>query len=182
MLVTPVEGLEGLKLLTPKRFDDARGSFCEVWQKARFEALGLNVDFIQDNEVRNVQAATLRGLHWQAAPWAQSKLVRAVTGAIFDVAVDVDPASPTFGRWAGVTLTADSGAWLFVPAGYAHGYVTLAADTIVHYKVDAPWRPEAERAIRWNDPELAVAWPLVAAPILSPKDEKAPFFKDAFSR
>ena len=180
MRLTDIDELPGLRLIRPRRFTDARGDFAEVWQRSRFTELGLPVDFMQDNEVRNPHAGTLRGLHWQAAPWAQAKLVRAVTGAIFDVAVDIDPTRPTFGHWFGATLSADAGDWLFIPAGYAHGYVTLETDTIVHYKVDAPWHPAAERALRWNDATLAIDWPLARPPRLSPKDEKAPSFEDAF--
>ena len=166
-------------LVTPRRFGDGRGYFCETYVKPRFEAAGIVADFIQDNESLSATPGTVRGLHMQAPPFAQAKLVRVLKGAIFDVAVDVRKGSPTYGKWVGAKLTAEKGEQLFVPQGFAHGFATLAPDTHVAYKVDGLYDRQSERGIAWNDPDLAIDWGITAdAAVLSDKDKVLPRFKD----
>ncbi len=166
-------------LVTPRRFGDGRGYFCETYVKPRFEAAGIRADFIQDNESLSATPGTVRGLHMQAPPFAQAKLVRVLKGAIFDVAVDVRKGSPTYGQWVGATLTAEKGEQLFVPQGFAHGFATLAPDTHVAYKVDGLYDRDSERGIVWNDPDLAIDWGIDGdAAVLSDKDKVLPRFKD----
>ena len=133
---------------------------------------------MQDNQAFSARKGTIRGLHFQAAPHAQAKLVRVLRGAIFDVAVDVRQGSPTYGQWAGATLTAEVGEQLFVPRGFAHGYCTLTDDTELFYKVDGLYAPQTEGGVLWNDPDLAIAWPLDGEPMLSEKDRVLPRLKD----
>lgn len=175
--ITPL-ALPDLLLITPKRHGDARGWFSETWSRRAFEAAGLDVGFVQDNQAFSARKGTIRGLHFQAAPHAQAKLVRVLRGAIFDVAVDVRQGSPTYGQWAGATLTAEVGEQLFVPRGFAHGYCTLTDDTELFYKVDGLYAPETEGGVLWNDPDLAIAWPLDGEPMLSDKDRVLPRLKD----
>ena len=166
-------------LVAPRRFGDARGYFCETYVKPRFAAAGITADFIQDNESLSATPGTVRGLHMQAPPFAQAKLVRVLKGAIFDVAVDVRKGSPTYGKWVGATLTAEKGEQLFVPQGFAHGFATLAPDTHVAYKVDGLYDRDSERGIVWNDPDLAIDWGIDGdAAVLSDKDKVLPRFKD----
>jgi dTDP-4-dehydrorhamnose 3,5-epimerase len=156
-------------------FGDERGSFSETYQRDRFAQAGIAVSFIQDNQAVSRHAGTLRGLHFQKPPAAQSKLVRVTRGAIFDVAVDIRPGSPTYGKWAGVELSADNRLQLFVPAGFAHGYVTLEDDTDVLYKVDAPYAPATEGGILWNDPAIGIDWPKLGTDIvITPRDAALP--------
>lgn len=175
---TEALGPQGLTLITPARFGDDRGWFSETWSKSRMDEAGLTHDFVQDNHSLSGAAGTLRGLHYQAPPFAQAKLVRCVRGAIWDVAVDIRPGSPTFGQWAGARLDPETGAQLLVPRGYLHGFLTLTPDAEVQYKVDAPYSKAHDGAVAWNDPDLAVDWPLVdagvSAPVLSEKDAAAP--------
>jgi dTDP-4-dehydrorhamnose 3,5-epimerase len=172
--VTPLE-LAEVKLVRFTRHADARGSFVETYSAPRFAAAGLPEAWAQDNEVYSQAAGTVRGLHFQIAPHAQAKLVRAVSGRIFDVAVDVRPHSATFGRHVGVVLNAEHSEALYVPEGFAHGYCTLSLDTVVQYKVTRPYTPEAERSLFWGDPELGIAWPFSAqAAVVSPRDAGAP--------
>lgn len=152
--------LEGVCVIAPARFGDTRGYFSETWNRAAFHEIGVNCDFIQDNQSRSRDRGTIRGLHFQIAPFAQSKLVRVLRGAICDVAVDLRRASPTFGRWVAAVLSAENGRQLFVPTGFAHGFCTIEADTEVFYKVDAPYSHDHERGLRWNDPALAIVWPV----------------------
>jgi dTDP-4-dehydrorhamnose 3,5-epimerase len=162
-------------LVRPRRFGDARGWFSESWNANRFAGWGIEVAFCQDNHSLSVAAGTLRGLHFQTAPHAQAKLVRCTRGAIFDVAVDIRRESPTYRQWVSAELCADNGDQLFIPAGYAHGFLTLTPDTEVMYKVDAHYAPEADGGIIWNDPTLGITWPLAgAAPLLSNKDAVLP--------
>jgi dTDP-4-dehydrorhamnose 3,5-epimerase len=147
-------------LITPKRHGDARGWFSETYVKRALAEHGVTDDFLQDNQAFSAQAGTLRGLHLQIAPDPISKLVRCLRGAVFDVAVDVRAGSPTFGQWAGAELTADSGAQLYCPRGFAHAYVTLTPDAEVFYKIDGYYAPQSERGLRWNDPAIGIAWPL----------------------
>ncbi len=163
-----------VKLIKPARFRDGRGWFSETWSRARYAELGVDADFVQDNHSLSREAGTLRGLHWQAPPFAQAKLVRCVAGAIWDVAVDARVGSPSFGRWVAAELSADNGHQLFVPVGFAHGFVTLRPDTQVEYKVSAPYASQAEGGAAWDDPALAIPWPLDGAPTLSAKDRALP--------
>lgn len=169
--------ITGSWLLTPKVHADARGQFVESFQKGVFaEQTGLSIDFIQDNEVVSHQGV-VRGLHLQNDPHGQAKLIRVVQGCIYDVAVDLRADSPSYGEWFGVELSADNQTQLFLPKGFAHGYSVLSERAIVQYKVDAPYNPQAENGIRFNDPFLGINWQ-VDNPILSEKDQKLPFLKE----
>jgi dTDP-4-dehydrorhamnose 3,5-epimerase len=171
--------IPGLLLLTPRRFNDPRGFFSETWNAARFADAGIPGPFVQDNHAVSNTKGVLRGLHCQVGPNAQGKLVRVVRGAIWDVAVDIRDGSPTYGQHTGAELSAENWCQLWVPAGFLHGYCTLTEETEVIYKVTAPWDPAAERGVIWNDPDLAVAWPIPEADaILSEKDKLLPRFKD----
>ena len=174
-----VEALQiaDVKLITPARFGDERGYFCETYNAARFQAAGIDAEFVQDNHSLSAKAGTLRGLHFQAPPFAQAKLVRVVRGAILDVAVDVRKASPTYGQWVKAELSAENGAQLFVPHGFLHGFVTLVPDTEVVYKVDAYYSRECDGAVKWNDAALGIDWGVDPASItLSAKDAAAQEF------
>jgi dTDP-4-dehydrorhamnose 3,5-epimerase len=163
--------LPGVLLLEPKVFGDERGFFMETFHAGRYERFGIFGPFVQDNYSRSVKE-TLRGLHFQE-PQAQGKLVQVLTGEVYDVAVDVRRGSPTFAKWVGVHLSASNRRQLWVPPGFAHGFCVLSASADFFYKCTQPYSPETERAIAWNDPELAIRWP-VKAPLLSPKDAAAP--------
>ena len=164
----------------PRRFIDARGWFTETWNRDAFSRLGVDADFCQDNHSSSVKAGTIRGIHFQRAPYAQAKLVRCLRGRIFDIAVDLRRASPTFKNWVGVELSADQGNQLFVPAGFGHAFITLEDDCHVAYKVDAYYAPQADGGIRWDDPDLAIKWPMSGtAAILSDKDASLPFLSDS---
>ena len=152
--------LDGVLQIIPRRFSDARGFFCEAYNRHAFEQVGVRCDFFQDNQSVSRAANTVRGLHFQIPPFAQAKLIRVLRGAIFDVAVDIRHGSPSYGRSFGVALTAENGRQLFVPAGFAHGFCTLERDTEILYKVDAPYSRDHERGLKWNDPVLAIAWPV----------------------
>lgn len=166
-------------LIRPKVFGDARGFFMESWERRKFAAAGLDREFVQDNHSRSGRHI-LRGLHYQILK-PQGKLVRVTSGTVFDVAVDIRRASPTFGRWVGVTLSAENHHMLWVPPGFAHGYLVLSDSADFLYKVTDFWAPEHERAIRWDDPTVGVRWPLPAGaqPVLSGKDAAAPLLGDA---
>ena len=152
--------IDGLMLFTPVRHGDARGWFSETWRQDVWAAAGIGVDFVQDNESFSAAKGTLRGLHFQLAPAAQGKLVRVVRGRILDVAVDIRPGSSTFGQHIAIEMSAAEGQQLFIPAGFAHGFCTHEADTHIAYKVSAYYSPEHDRGIRWNDPDLAINWPV----------------------
>jgi dTDP-4-dehydrorhamnose 3,5-epimerase len=173
----PLE-LPELVALTPRRFGDERGFFSEVWNHARFAEAGIPTQFVQDNVSLSRTKGVLRGLHFQTPPAAQAKLVRVSRGSIFDVGVDIRRSSPTFGRWAGVVLSAEKWNQLYVPEGFAHGFVTLEDDTEVTYKVSAAYCPEHDRSIRFDDPAIGIDWPLDGEPVLSDKDAKAPLLAD----
>ena len=162
----------------PTRFGDDRGWFSEVFKTDVLAAGGIDVPFVQDNESFSAPLGTLRGIHYQVGPHPQGKLVRVVRGSILDVAVDLRRSSPTFGEHVAVTLTADAGNQLYVPVGFGHAFITLEPDVQVIYKVTDRYAPECERAIRWDDPQLAIDWPDAAAPTLSAKDEVAPLLAD----
>lgn len=170
-------------ILEPQVFGDARGFFMESHNRRRFaELTGLDMDFVQDNHSRSARGV-LRGLHYQLPPHAQGKLVRVVRGAVFDVAVDIRPDSPRFGQWAGVELSEDNQRQLWVPPGFAHGFVVLSDSADFLYKTTAYYAPEHERSIAWNDPAIGIDWPLAAhgieQPLLSDKDRAAPLLAQA---
>lgn len=171
-------GLPGVKEIVTRRFGDDRGWFTETWNKARWEDAGLVFDWVQDNHAWSEQAGTVRALHFQRPPFAQTKLVRALAGSVFDVAVDIRRGSPTFGQWVGITLSAEAGNQILVPQGFAHGYMTLTPGAEVAYKVDAPYSKDSEGGIRWDDPAIGIAWPDLP-PILNDKDRDAPSLHDA---
>lgn len=176
-----IEGtaLAGVEVLTPRRFGDERGWFSEVWNKARMEAAGLVFDWVQDNHSWSAQGGTLRGLHFQTPPFAQAKLVRVARGRVLDVAVDLRASSPTYGRHVAVELSAENGRQLLVPAGFAHGFCTLTPDCEVLYKVSAPYAAEHDKGLAWDDPALAIAWPVTSeTAILSDKDRRHPRLAD----
>lgn len=161
-------------VLTPRSFSDERGVFTESFNKRSFaEAVGLDVEFVQDNHSRSAKGV-LRGLHYQLPPHAQGKLVRVVAGEIFDVTVDIRRGSPSFGRWAGVHLSAGNGRQVWIPEGFAHGFLTLSERAEVLYKASAYYDPGSERSLAWNDPVLGIEWPAASPPILSPRDSAAP--------
>jgi dTDP-4-dehydrorhamnose 3,5-epimerase len=164
-----------VKLLKPKRFEDPRGWFCETYNQSRMLDLGIDVVFRQDNHSLSRPVGVLRGLHFQAPPHGQIKLVRCVRGRIWDVAVDVRAGSPTFGRWVAAELTAENGHQLYVPVGFAHGFITLEPDTEVEYKVSAFYDRDSEGGLIWNDPALALPWPAPpGGPVVSDKDGVLP--------
>jgi len=163
------------RLIKPKRFGDERGWFCETYSVKAFAEWGIDLVFVQDNHSMSRDAGVLRGLHFQAPPHTQAKLVRCTRGAIWDVAVDIRRGSPTFGKWVAAELSAGNGHQLLVPVGFAHGFVTLQPDTEVQYKVSDIYAPDCEGGVIWNDPALAVPWPLpVGGPVLSAKDQILP--------
>lgn len=179
MQVEPL-AIADVKLITPRRFRDERGSFCETWSERAWQAAGLQARFVQDNHVHSAAKGVVRGLHFQLPPAAQGKLVRVTRGAILDVAVDIRRASPTFGRHLASVLSAENGSQLWVPVGFAHGYATLEPDTEVVYKVTNPYEPALDRGVRWDDPALAIAWGVTAATaVLSEKDLALPALAEA---
>jgi dTDP-4-dehydrorhamnose 3,5-epimerase len=172
--VTPTE-LPDVVLIEPRVFRDPRGYFLETWNRERYVAAGVAAEFVQDN--LSVSAAgVLRGLHLQW-PTAQAKLVAVMVGSVFDVAVDVRVGSPTFGRWVGVELSDEGHRQLYIPEGFAHGFVVLRGPATVCYKVNAPYTPADELTVAWDDPDLAIPWP-VAAPVLSAKDSEGLRLRD----
>ena len=167
--------IQGVLLIKPKVWGDARGYFVETWQKERYEAAGLDVPFVQDHHSKSTYGI-LRGLHFQKTH-PQGKLVSVSLGKVFDVAVDIRKGSPTYGQWYGAELTAENQHQLWIAPGLAHGFVVTSEVAHFHYKCTELYHPEDEGSIRWNDPDLAIAWP-VAEPKLSAKDTVAPFFKE----
>ena len=171
--------LDGVIEIVPKKFGDARGFFSETYSQKRLAEAGIDIDWVQDNQSFSAEKGVLRGLHFQLAPFAQDKLIRVLRGSIFDVAVDLRKASPTYGKWVSSVLSAEAWNQLLVPKGFAHGFVTLEPNVEVLYKVSAPYSPEHDRGIRWNDPAIGVAWPLEGRePVLSGKDAAAPYLAD----
>lgn len=166
----------------PRRFSDNRGMFWETYARAKFVAGGIDAEFVQDNQSYSKSKGTVRGLHAQAPPFAQAKLVRVLRGAILDVAVDIRAGSATYGKWVSLRLSADEANCLFVPRGFLHGFITLEDETEVTYKVDTAYARESEFAVAWNDPDIAVSWGAGPGDIaLSDKDAAAPFLKDVRS-
>lgn len=181
MKVTPLAIPDVLRI-EPKVFGDARGFFFESFNRQSFkQATGLEVDFVQDNHSRSVRHV-LRGLHYQLPPRAQGKLVRIVVGEVFDVAVDIRPESATFGTWVGETLSAENKRQLWIPPGFAHGFLVLSEAAEFLYKTTDYWAPELERCIRWDDPQLNIRWPLSAALQVSAKDATGAAFASLLSR
>ncbi len=174
--------LSGVKILTPKRFADSRGFFCESWNKNVLADAGIELDFVQDNHSFSTKAGTLRGLHFQSPPHAQDKLVRCGRGELFDVAVDIRVGSPTFGEWVGEILSFENGKQLLVPKGFLHGFLTLVPDTEIIYKCTDFYSPECDGGVHWSDPDIDIKWPDVSAEVsLSQKDEDAILLKDFIS-
>jgi dTDP-4-dehydrorhamnose 3,5-epimerase len=167
--------IDAVKIVRPRRFSDVRGYFVETWHRSRFAEHGIDVDFVQDNASFSRLPRTIRGLHFQRPPAGQAKLVRVVSGAVLDVAVDLRRGSPSFGRFVSAILTAEGGEQLFVPVGFAHGFCTLRPDTEVAYKVSDFYSPEHDGGVIWNDPEIGIDWPLGEnPPVLSEKDSRLP--------
>ena len=167
--------LPGVLIVTPRRFGDARGFFAETWNAARFAEAGIDAVFVQDNHSLSAKAGTIRGLHFQAPPHAQGKLVRCGRGALWDVAVDARQGSPTYGRWTGVELSAENGRQLWIPEGFLHGFQTLEDETEIVYKCTGYYAPQADGAVLWSS--CGVDWPLEADPIISDKDAAAQPFE-----
>ena len=168
-----------VKLIKPSKFGDERGWFMETYNAARYAEQGVSVTFVQDNHSMSAEVGTLRGLHFQSPPHGQDKLVRCVRGRIWDVAVDIRKGSPTWGQWVGAELTEENGHQLFVPIGFAHGFITLEPNTEVQYKCSGLYAPGCEGGVTWNDPALALPWALPpGGPILSAKDKILPILAD----
>ena len=171
--------IKGVWVLTPKVFNDNRGYFFEAWKKSDFEAHVGKVDFIQDNESKS-SYGVLRGLHYQKGTYSQAKLVRVIKGKVLDVAVDLRKSSPTFGKHVMVELSEDNKRQLFIPRGFAHGFLVLSPEAIFTYKVDNIYAPAHEASIRWNDPQIGINWPIDQKNVVtSPKDLEGKDFKDA---
>lgn len=175
MLSAEDTAIPAVKIVTPKKFGDHRGFFSETWSRKAFADAGLDLDFVQDNQSLSAPVGTLRGLHFQSPPFAQDKLVRVTRGRILDVAVDIRASSPTFGKHVAIELSAENWKQLLVPAGFAHGFVTLEPDTEVLYKVTAPYAPENDHGLAFDDPALGIDWHLPLSGLtLSDKDRKHP--------
>jgi dTDP-4-dehydrorhamnose 3,5-epimerase len=173
MLIVSQTKILGVLIVTPQRLGDARGFFAETWNRERFAvATGVDPIFVQDNHSLSAEVGTIRGLHYQAPPHAQGKLVRCGQGAIYDVAVDIRRGSPTYGQWVGVDLTAENGRQLWVPEGFAHGFVTRIPNSEIIYKCTGYYAPQAEGAVRWDS--VGIDWELTGAPLISDKDLAAP--------
>ena len=171
--------IDGVYIIEPKVFNDARGYFMEAWKQAEFNDHIGKVDFIQDNESKS-SYGVLRGLHYQKGDLSQAKLVRVIKGKVLDVAVDIRKSSPTFGKHVMVELCEENKRQFFIPRGFAHGFLVLSEEAVFTYKVDNPYAPQAETGIRWNDPDLAIEWPIDSSEVqTSEKDLKQPFFKNA---
>ncbi len=174
MIVTPTAVLPDVLIVEPRVFRDDRGFFVESYHAPRYRAAGIDATFIQDNHSRSVRG-TLRGLHWQTGAHPQAKLIRVLAGEIMDVAVDVRDDSPTFGRWEAVTLSADNFRQLFIPIGFAHGFLVISEHADIEYKCSDVYDPASERGLMWNDPALGISWP-IREPILSDRDCTHPPF------
>ncbi len=171
--------IPGLLVLEPRRFSDTRGWFSETWNRETLKAQGIDIDFVQDNQSMSVAPGTIRGLHYQAPPRAQDKLVRCLRGVIFDVAVDIRPGSATRGQWFGIELSDDNGLQLLIPQGFLHGFVTRSEGAEIAYKCSDIYSPDHDGAVRFDDPDLAIDWGIAPdAAILSDKDRAAPLLRD----
>lgn len=171
-------GVSGLKILTPRRFGDDRGFFSESWNKRVLAKSGLELNFVQDNHSYSSSINTVRGLHYQAPPHAQTKLVRCGRGSLLDVAVDIRAGSPTYGKWFSIELSFENGRQLLVPAGFLHGFATREPDTEIIYKCTDFYEPSADGVVRFDDPDIGIDWGLSGPPVLSDKDIAAPFLRD----
>lgn len=173
--ITAAQGLPGIRVILPRRHQDGRGFFSEVWREDALKGAGINCLFVQENHVLSHAEGTVRGLHFQIGEAAQAKLIRCTHGSVLDVALDVRRGSPTFGRHLAVVLSAENWKQLYVPAGFAHGYCTLCPDCEVIYKVTAYYDPQAERGVAWDDPETGIAWPVnPASAVLTGRDRALP--------
>ena len=171
--------LYGILIISPRRFGDDRGFFCETWNAGALVEHGINTTFVQDNQSISGTVGTVRGLHYQSPPHAQDKLVRCGRGALLDVVVDIRKGSPSYGNWVGVELSAENGKQLLVPKGFLHGFVTLEPDTEILYKCSDYYAPECDGAIRFDDPDIGIDWGISSdQAILSEKDATAPFLRD----
>lgn len=178
ILIEPTD-LHGVLIISPRRFSDDRGFFCETWNAGALAEHGINTVFVQDNQSLSSTVGTIRGLHYQSPPHAQDKLVRCGRGALLDVAVDIRKDSPTYGEWIGVELSAENGKQLLIPKGFLHGFVTLEPDTEILYKCSDYYAPECDGAIRFDDADIGVDWGISPdKAVLSEKDAAAPFLKD----
>ena len=178
MLTVTSTSIEDVKVITPKSFADARGVFCETYNRNRFFENGIRLEFVQDNQSSSAETGTIRGLHFQSQPASQDKLIRVLKGSVFDVAVDLRRSSPSFGKWVGEKLSAENGKQLLVPIGFAHGFCTLEPNTHVLYKVTNYYSPANDLGIAWDDPDLAINWPVASDQVvLSDKDSRLPAFK-----
>ncbi|MBC2803221.1 dTDP-4-dehydrorhamnose 3,5-epimerase [Rhizobium ruizarguesonis] len=174
-----ISAIEGIVAITPPRFGDHRGYFSEVFKDAWFRENVADVTFIQDNESLSAQTGTVRGLHFQIPPFAQGKLVRCLAGRIMDVVVDIREGSPSFGKWLSQELSPENGMQLWVPAGFAHGFATLEPNSVISYKVTAPYSPQHDRGIAWNDPAIGIRWPFDERDMVSSdKDKTLPRLTD----
>jgi dTDP-4-dehydrorhamnose 3,5-epimerase len=172
--------IEGVYILEPRVFNDARGYFMETWKRQEFEEHVGRVEFIQDNESKSSRGV-LRGLHYQKGAWSQAKLVRVISGTVIDVAVDIRQGSPTFGRHVMVELSGENKRQFFIPRGFAHGFLVTSDEAVFTYKVDNVYAPQAEAGIRWNDPELGIHWPIAPDEVItSEKDLRQPLLRDAW--
>jgi dTDP-4-dehydrorhamnose 3,5-epimerase len=179
MLEIQPTALPGVRILTPRRFGDARGFFCESWNRKRMAEHGIEIDFVQDNHSLSAEVGTVRGLHFQAPPHAQDKLVRCGRGCLLDVAVDIRRGSPTYGNWIAVELSAENGRQLLVPKGFLHGFVTRAPDTEIVYKCSDYYAPACDGAVRFDDPDIGIDWGIdPSRAVLSDKDRLAPRLRD----
>jgi dTDP-4-dehydrorhamnose 3,5-epimerase len=179
MLEVTETAIPAVRIVVARRLGDARGFFAETWNRDRFHDAGIDVDWVQENHAMSAAAGTVRGFHYQLPPAAQAKLIRVVRGAALDVAVDLRRGSPTFGRHVAIELSAENFRQLLIPIGFAHGYCTLEPDTEILYKVDHVYTPDTERGIRWDDPALAIDWPVKPdSALLSEKDRGLPTLAD----
>ena len=165
-------------LIKPNRHGDHRGFFAETYSRKKYLEYGIDIEFVQDNHSISKEVGTLRGLHFQSPPHAQAKLVRCGRGALFDVTVDIRRGSPTYGKWENFELTAENGYQLYVPIGFAHGFMTLEQESEIVYKCSDYYAPETEKSISWKDPDIKICWPKLDKPILSEKDAGAPILED----
>lgn len=169
--------LEGVLVLELERFEDERGFFARAWSEKELAALGVDHRFVEGNVSHNIKRGTLRGMHYQAAPHAQAKLVRCTRGTVYDVAVDIRPGSPTFGQSFDIELTDRNGLMLYVPGDCGHGYLTLEDDTEVYYQVTGVYKPESSRGFRWDDPAFNIDWPQMGELLINERDLEYPDFK-----